>query len=199
MKEGRAAVQPGSHAGPHHLLPSTPGHPRFPSRQAQQAKLGFRVWGRGGHVALARPSVDVRPEPYTPAGTSGALVTQVWKASCQALGASTGAGSCLGQDLPRSHHVTALLSYASALPTKTSPLSPSLRIRAWLEGSEPWGLPLTTEETGPRGRNRHDGVQCKRTGFRGRWTFIHLFTHSTNPRQEAAVRQALPYLLNEQV
>lgn len=37
-------------------------------------------------MALASPSMDVGLEPCTPAGTSGALVMQVWEASCQALG-----------------------------------------------------------------------------------------------------------------
>lgn len=76
-------------------------------------------------MALARPSVDVGLEPYTPAGTSGALVALGVESILPGTGAF-GAGSCLGQDLPREPAVTALLSCAAcALPTKPAPVPQS--------------------------------------------------------------------------
>lgn len=68
-------------------------------------------------MALASPWMDMGLEPYAPAGTSGVLVTQVRKASCQAL--LSGAGPALWPAAP-----PCSAALPSALPTKTSPPVP---------------------------------------------------------------------------
>ena len=77
-------------------------------------------------MALASPSMDVGLEPYTPAGTSGALMTQVWKASCQALRPALEQALLSGQDLPCSlQHRPAHLRCPRHCRPKPASLSPS--------------------------------------------------------------------------
>lgn len=98
-------------------------------------------------MALASPLMDVVGlEPCTPAGTSGALVTQVWKASCQALGPALEQALLSGAGPALQPVVTTLFSCAAlSIANQNQPPYPSLRIRAWLEGaglvssSDNWG------------------------------------------------------------
>ena len=179
-----------------HLGTLTLSFPARPSRPSWSSEFGER----GGHVALARPSVDVGLEPYTPAGTSGALVTQVWKASCQALGPALEQAAVRDRTCPVAcSHRPAQLRCPRHCQPKPAPCPPvSESELGWT--AQAWGLPLTTEETeAQRGRNRHDGVQCKEDGLQ-RQMDLHSSIHPFNkPSPRGCSTVGTPYLLNEQM
>lgn len=114
-----------------------PGHPHafLPPGPAGQAGLED-LGGEGAHVALARPSVDVGLEPYPSRDIRGSVVTQVWKASCQALGPALEQAAVWDRTCPVAcSHCPAQLRCPQHCQPKPAPCPPVSESRAWLEGA----------------------------------------------------------------